>query len=205
MKIEELPLRFDEIEEPPYAGFWRRFGAFWLDFLIMLPWTALITYINNEGRLNTLYTLVPSYLFFFFYSIYTVKRWGGTPGKLITKIIIVRKDGKKAEWREAILRHAVQFIIGIPVSIAFIMVLLKMTDQEYSKMDFMTRSLFIMGSMPVWYKPINWANQIWIWSEFLVLLLNKRKRALHDFVAGTVVIKQKFKDTAEQVASGQRR
>ena len=35
-------------------------------------------------------------------------------------------------------------------------------------------------------------QQIWIWSEFVVLLFNRRKRAIHDFIAGTVVILKEF-------------
>ena len=35
---------------------------------------------------------------------------------------------------------------------------------------------------------LNIAFNIWIWSEFFVLLLNKRRRAIHDFIAETVVI-----------------
>ncbi len=198
---EELPLTFEGFEESPYAGFWRRFGAFWLDFLIMLPWTVAISFFNHAGRLNTLYSFIPSYLFFFFYSIYTVKRWGGTPGKLLTGVIIVRKDGKKAGWKEAGLRYAVQLVLGIPMNVAFVMVMLGMTDEQYMEMGFLKRSEYIVNNMPVWYSWTNWANQIWIWSEFLVLLLNKRKRAIHDYIAGTVVIKGTFKSIAEQYSS----
>ncbi|WP_255590049.1 hypothetical protein [Marinicella meishanensis] len=33
---------------------------------------------------------------------------------------------------------------------------------------------------------------VWYWSELLVMLTNERRRALHDFIAGTVVIKKAF-------------
>ena len=33
--------------------------------------------------------------------------------------------------------------------------------------------------------------QIWIWSELIVMLTNRRRRALHDFIAGTVVIRRR--------------
>ena len=193
-----LPEKFPNIEETIYAGFWRRLGAFGLDFLIMAPWTFLVTYINNAGRLNILYTLIPSYIFFFFYSIYCVKRWGGTPGKLITKIKIININGNSVGWKEAILRHLVDLLLGLPMSIAMIVVLFGMSDDQYTSMNFLERSRWIMNNMPIWHKPSYWAHQIWIWSEFIVLLCNKRKRALHDFVAGTVVIKKKFENEAEQ-------
>jgi uncharacterized RDD family membrane protein YckC len=34
-----------------------------------------------------------------------------------------------------------------------------------------------------------WAGQIWTSSELVVILLNRRRRALHDFIAGTVVVR----------------
>jgi uncharacterized RDD family membrane protein YckC len=35
----------------------------------------------------------------------------------------------------------------------------------------------------------DWVSQAWLWSELVVLLLNAKRRALHDFIAGTVVIR----------------
>jgi len=82
------------------------------------------------------------------------------------------------------------------------MVLLGMAGEQYLGLGFLKRSEYMMNNLPFWYSWSNWANQIWMWSEFIVLLLNKRKRALHDYVAGTVVIKRSFKDAAEQHSSG---
>ena len=31
---------------------------------------------------------------------------------------------------------------------------------------------------------------VWVWSEFITILFNKRKKALHDYLAGTVVIRK---------------
>jgi uncharacterized RDD family membrane protein YckC len=40
---------------------------------------------------------------------------------------------------------------------------------------------------PEWLDWVNTANQVWMWSEVVVMLFNRRRRALHDFIAGTVV------------------
>jgi len=45
---------------------------------------------------------------------------------------------------------------------------------------------------PAWYSLVSTLSQVWWWSEFIVLLFNKRKRAIHDFMAGTVVIKKQY-------------
>lgn len=200
MSKKILPLDFPELDERIYAGFWRRFGAMWLDFLIVAPISFGILYINNLERLNYFYTIIPSHIIFFIYHIYFVKLWGATPGKLITKISIVRMNGTPVGWREAILRHIVQFLLGFVGMIALAIPLLNMTDAEFASRGIWERHQLMIQLAPFWYKLMNWANNVWIWSEFIVLLLNKRKRALHDFVAGTLVIKKKYEIIAEQYA-----
>jgi len=48
------------------------------------------------------------------------------------------------------------------------------------------------GNSLGWNQAINMLIPIWIGSELLVMLTNKKRRALHDFIAGTVVIKKTF-------------
>jgi uncharacterized RDD family membrane protein YckC len=56
----------------------------------------------------------------------------------------------------------------------------------------MERGDMVMEHVPAWYATISILQQVWIYSEVVVVLFNKRKRALHDFIAGTVVIQKKF-------------
>jgi hypothetical protein len=47
------------------------------------------------------------------------------------------------------------------------------------------------------------AGQIWVWSKAVMTLFNKRRRALHDFIASTVVTaEQKVSDAQTQVVRG---
>ncbi len=39
------------------------------------------------------------------------------------------------------------------------------------------------------YTAYGWVSQAWVWSELVVLLLNKKRGALQDFIAGTIIIK----------------
>jgi len=41
---------------------------------------------------------------------------------------------------------------------------------------------------PSWYKSLQWIQNAWVWGELIVLLTNRKRRALHDFIAGTVVV-----------------
>lgn len=200
MHEQILPEKLPGISERIYGGFWRRFGALWLDVLITLPVTIGVHVFDNMGRLNYLYSLLPVYIFYFFYNVYSIKRWGGSPGKLISGLVIIRKDGMKAGWKEAILRNIVGYVIAVFSVVCYVSALFHMSDSDFSSFSYGERANHLMALMPAWHAYVNWANQIWIWSEFVVLLTNARRRALHDFIAGTVVIKKKFREDAARLS-----
>ena len=43
---------------------------------------------------------------------------------------------------------------------------------------------------PFRYQIVNVLTHVWIRSEFITMLFNKKRRAIHDFMAGTIVIQQ---------------
>lgn len=47
----------------------------------------------------------------------------------------------------------------------------------------------LVSDRSAFYQPYNVVQQVWFWSEIVVLLSNKKRRAVHDFIAGTVVVK----------------
>jgi uncharacterized RDD family membrane protein YckC len=173
-----------------YAGFWRRFGAFWLDAIFMVPVMALTVWGNEHARLFQLYWLLPGLAFGLWFNLYLVKKYGGTPGKLLLDIKITKMDGSDVGYKEASLRYSVLFISSFLMSVLLIPPLFDMTDQQYFSMDFLTRSAYLVDHSSGLYNLTSIAMQIWIWGEFFVMLTNKKRRALHDFMAGTVVIRK---------------
>ena len=171
-----------------YAGFWKRFGSYWLDVLIMLPIMFFAFWGNEQSRLFQIYYLIPGLLFGLWFHVYLVKRYGGTPGKIILKIKISKLDGSDVDYKEALLRYMILFILTMLTSIPMLMVTLGMTDAEYFSYDWMQRATVMTEKAPTWYSLTTIAMNIWIWSEFIVMLTNKKRRAIHDFIAGTVVI-----------------
>jgi hypothetical protein len=73
-------------------------------------------------------------------------------------------------------------------------------DNWYEAKGFMEHQQFIEAYLPAWYTTVNVLQQVWIWSEVVVLLFNVRKRALHDFIAGTVVIHKEFANASDVLA-----
>ena len=175
-----------------YAGFWRRFCAYWLDLLILIPLMFFAIWGANQSRFFNLYYLIPDSLFGIWYHAYLVKRYGGTPGKFLAKIKITKLDGTAVGYREAFLRYSVLLVLSTLMSIAGVMVTLGMNNEAYHAMKWMERSKFMLENMPTWYSIVNIILNIWIWGEFIVMLTNKKRRALHDFMAGTVVIRNDY-------------
>jgi uncharacterized RDD family membrane protein YckC len=171
-----------------YAGFWPRLGSLMLDFIILLPIGALVFWGSSAFRLFDLYYLLPGTVLGLFYSVYLVRRCGGTPGKLIVGIRIRKLDGEPVGYREAFLRFLPDFILATLGSIAFIIAVFHMTDAEYHSLAIMERTKRMLELAPSWYSPLHWIQTAWIWGELIVLLTNRKRRALHDFIAGTVVV-----------------
>ncbi len=171
-----------------YAGFWRRFGAFWLDFIVLLPITGLTLWGSAHYRLFNLYYFLPGILFGLFFSVYLVRRFGGTPGKLLVGLRIRKPDGGQIGYREALLRYMPEALLTTVMSIALIFSVLAMSDSEYLSLGLVERSKRLIALAPPWYHITDIALNIWIWSEFIVMMTNQKRRALHDFIAGTIVI-----------------
>jgi uncharacterized RDD family membrane protein YckC len=171
-----------------YAGFWPRLGSLLLDILINLPLIVLLLWAQGHYRLFRVYYLIPGTIFGLFYSVYLVRRFGGTPGKLIVGIRIRKRDGEPVGYREALLRYFPEFVFGLLMSVALIPPLLHMTDAEYQSLSLRERAKREFELAPPWYKPLRWTQTSWDWGELFVLLTNRKRRALHDFIAGTVVV-----------------
>ena len=172
-----------------YAGFWQRFGAFWVDFVILLPLAGIVYAGDAQSRFFQIYWFIPGLLFGLWYHIYLVVRYGGTPGKLILNMRIAMVDGSPVTPTGAFLRYAVLLLLAELAAIALIMASLRMTDEEWFSLGYMARANRMVEMAPSWYYTITVLMQIWIWSEFITMLFNKKRRAIHDFIAGTVVLK----------------
>jgi|EP01034_Spumella_vulgaris_P037549 uncharacterized RDD family membrane protein YckC len=176
--------------ELQYAGFWRRFGAFWLDALCLAPLTAVVLYLSTTTRYFHALWLVPGLLFGLWFNAYLVKRYGGTPGKLMMKIRVAMVDGAAVTGQAAMLRYSVMFVLSAASSAALVMASLAMGDERYLSVGFMGMNTALVEQAPLWYPAVTTAMQIWIWGEFVTMLFNKRRRAVHDYMAGTVVVRK---------------
>ena len=122
-----------------YAGFWIRFGAIFIDGIIL--WIAQMIVYAVFGIITA--AVMPSmpgespYPSFFIisqviitlfsfvisatYDIWFVGRFGATPGKMACKIKIVTPDGGKVSYSRALGRYFAKWISSMILGIGFLM------------------------------------------------------------------------------------
>ena len=104
--------------------------------------------------------------------------------KMTLKIQIVKVSGDNAGWRESVLRFIVDLFFYLSISTLMI-ISLSISSEIWGHEDFM---MLINNYKSPAYNFIYRVQQIWFWGELIVILTNKRRRAIHDYIAGTVVI-----------------
>jgi uncharacterized RDD family membrane protein YckC len=167
-----------------YAGFWLRTGSLLVDggvsMLLMVLWLLIFGFNVFQSDIY-----VSQMIVWLFIQLYTLKRWGQTPGKMVMGIKVLKANYEEMGWKEVVLRNFVEIVQVFIYSVKALLV-------AYGLMDF---SLHLTG---VSFLPVDSFKFIsekftslfsfWFMSEVVILLMNRRRRALHDFIAGTVVV-----------------
>jgi len=178
-----------------YAGFWKRFCALWVDTFIAMPFVFFFMWLRGVDKTLAMAMVIPSTTFFAVYTVYFNACYGGTLGKLAVGIRITRPDGSKIGWHEAFMRSAVNIAFIVVIVGVQIWILARVNGEDYSSAGSLREQSRLLGPlMPSWFSVVRTGQHEWFWSELVVLLLNERKRALHDFIAGTIVIRKEFVD-----------
>ena len=192
MNQEFLPLTINE--QRVYVGFWKRFVAGFADFVVLIPFIIFFTWLESIDRNLAIIITIPSTALFALYHVIFNARFGGTLGKLLVGIRITRPDGSPIAWSHAWWRSSVDLAFAFLFLCGNVWALSQIDPMTYSGLDWMMRAENLQQLHPAWFGLVFILQQVWVWSELIVLLFNKRKRAIHDFIAGTVVIKKEFSE-----------
>ena len=135
-----------EVRSMTYAGFWPRFGAYFIDGIVagiivkismtvtMLPMTYYLSqgYMSGNPQLGAIPPSLPMALFLgislsvALQALYYILMWGyrgATLGKMALKIKIVSTDGSPISYGAAFLRYIGTIISGIPFSLGYLWML----------------------------------------------------------------------------------
>jgi uncharacterized RDD family membrane protein YckC len=182
-----------------YAGFWKRLKSLLIDAIICIPINFIFIWLKGFDRTLAIVITITSSIFFLMYNVYFNARFGATPGKLATGIRITRPDGSRIGWIEAWRRESVNVALTFLYLVFEVWALIHVDPTKFSSLNWSKRSQLLHQHQPLWdyYNYVLWP--VWMVSDAIVFICNKRKRAIHDFIAGTVVIRKQF---AEQNIAG---
>lgn len=165
-----------ETGQKRYQTFWRRFWASFIDGLVFFPFGFAIDKLTSSHTSE--WIVFGGDLFYGLLSVgYTMAlhwRYGATIGKMATGVRVVRHDteGRISLW-QSFLRESPLFglmIIGWTYSALAII-----NDYNPDARGFATF--------------FHWSAFIWLALEIITMLANKKRRAVHDLIARTVVVK----------------
>ena len=151
-----------------------RFLALIVDGFILSMVTSLIEWcmspnlgVSPNVVLCILFTCVPVA-----YDIYMHGRFGQTFGKFFLKVRVIDLGGGRITYKQAAVRN-------------FVPVLMAPVAMWYSV------NIVATGEVPdaSLYRSAYVISVLWVWLEMLTMLSNDKRRAVHDFVANTVVVR----------------
>jgi uncharacterized RDD family membrane protein YckC len=188
--MEFLPVKINN--EKVYAGFWRRCGAALIDYLLFVPVVVISQYVASISMSIAMVSTVFSSLVFYLYILYFHYKFGATIGKAAVGIRLTLPDGRKIGLKQAMVRSSVDIALGLCAVVAVVIAISKAVPDIYLTAGWQARGNYLNTLHPTWGETLTIVSAVWFYSELFVVLLNKRKRAIHDFMAGTVVVKQEY-------------
>lgn len=183
--MDFLPLM--QNNQPVYSTFGQRLRAGIIDFGFMMLFLPLI-YFETISLPVAITIRIFTGMIGVIYTIYFHGNFGATLGKLAVGVRVTRPDGSPIGFKQAFLRSSVDVFFSIIMLALAIYTLINIDTQAFLSADFITRGDMIMTFYPDLQNSLDIVVLIWFFSEFLTMLFNERRRALHDYIAGTVVI-----------------
>jgi len=158
-----------KIIDEKYNTFIPRFFASIVDFILFIIVFAIASFYSNYQLSQYFLT---NFLFAFSFPLYYImchKHFGYTIGKKLLRVKVLHiSEARLLNYKEAIFRD-IYFIIQLFI----LMILWIINKQFYDNAD-------------VILDKIEW---FWITLEFVTMIFSEKRRAFHDMIANSVVVK----------------
>lgn len=163
-----------------YDTFLLRLVAALIDGLVFLPLALADRFVLQNLQLLEL----PLFLLWLFltsfayvgYEIVMHGRYGQTLGKMVMGVRVISLDEAPLSMKQAAMRSLVPLCL---VGLAFLLSLWALFDPV---------GFLLSRGMRVAAALLRLANIGWFLLEVITMLVNRKRRALHDFIAGSVVV-----------------
>ncbi|HET6325337.1 MAG TPA: RDD family protein [Planctomycetaceae bacterium] len=168
-----------EFSGQKYATLLRRFGATWIDGLIFAPLTLLYLYapVRSASAPWQVLVYVAYCSAYPLYSIWMHGKYGQTLGKMACKVIVLDVSETPLSMKQAVLRN-IYAVVVVPIDLVVNIPLI------IRGIDITNRANWSVTDRILLY-----VGMAWFTLEIITVLANRKRRALHDFIAGSVVVR----------------
>jgi len=157
----------------PYDTFGARFFAAWLDGFVMWPFNSINAWIVGAGVSRV--PLAGWFIFHSFvclgYQMFCHARWGQTLGKWAFGVRVLDVSESPLRPVQAVKRDAIAVMLTAAI------VIQQLARGRYS------------WEVPETYDLLSILSVTWSALEIVTMMMNRKRRALHDIIAGSVVIR----------------
>jgi uncharacterized RDD family membrane protein YckC len=168
-----------------YRTFWPRFWAESVDALVLWPLTFGSAVAVSGGASNDVAVIFSGAVSAaaFLYTAVMHACYGWTVGKMAVRVrVLDARTGGPISWRQAFVRES----IPLAMTLALLAFLLASPPSDVPTVGAAAASA-VSFSVAEWL--LLTLPMLWFVAEVVTMLTNEKRRALHDFIAGTVVVR----------------
>ncbi|GAK87939.1 hypothetical protein JCM19238_5549 [Vibrio ponticus] len=168
----------------------RRFAASLIDSLIVLPITMAVVYAQGFSQQLGILLAIPAAMVFAVYCILAHWWFGATLGKRLMKLKVVTEYAERSiNFSHSLLRGLVYVLYALAMGYLQILAFQGISASEYLALEWYMRESLVEENMLDWHQKVQIIALVWFTISTLCLIVTGKKRALHDFIGGTVVVK----------------
>jgi uncharacterized RDD family membrane protein YckC len=171
------------------ATFWQRLAGGIIDFALTAIFISALGMLCSTSKHAAVILVVPLALSGFLYSSIGHALYGRTVGKYLVKILVVRLDGSPIGWNEALRRSFVHGVFEVAWMIGLLSAIVSLPVESFHGQGWFALYKSFTPLLPAYVRTTLQVSGYWDWSEFVTMLLNRKRRALHDFIGSTMVIR----------------
>lgn len=166
-----------EMTDLKYRTGLKRIGAAIVDGIVFMPLSLVAQWLlNNSNNAIIISWSVFTTFLILFYSIFAHYKYGQTIGKWVAGVKVIDiSETKPLTLRQSIMRDSFYLTVEIVGLLYFLFLRLQIGSTEHILNDYIRFS----------GRPVFW----WTIIELISMLTNSKNRAVHDFLAKSVVIR----------------
>jgi uncharacterized RDD family membrane protein YckC len=154
-------------------------GLLWMPFAIGAAYLATVS--PAWGRV-----LFPAVMILYVvYQVYFHARFGATLGKMAFRLRVVRLDQAPVDLTTSLKRSFVDAVFRLGLAIVCVQLLRHASGADTADLMALVKAL----QADKRYASLSNFESLWTLSEGFTALVNRQRRALHDLIAGTMVVK----------------